>query len=111
MSAPYPDIEAVLVTYLRDLADTGDQTPASLEAPFLRIQRVGGFDDGIADRPRVEVAAYAPTRREAQILSEEVRQRVQDLAGTSDAGVHIDTVRTEVQSGRTPYENLSLIHI
>lgn len=101
----YPDIEAVLITYLAGLAQTGEVTPESFEAPFLRVNRVGGFDDGITDRPRVEIACYTPTRRESHALSEQTRQWVLACDGTDAAGVFIDHVMTEAQAGRTAYPN------
>lgn len=101
----FPDIEAVLITYLGDLALTGELTPESLESPFIRVNRVGGFDDGITDRPRVELACYCPTRRESQALSEQVRQHVLACDGTDAAGVFIDHVVTESQAGRSAYPN------
>lgn len=105
VDAPFPDIERVLVDYLGQLAPTGDQTPESLDAPFIRVQRIGGYDDGLTDRARVEVATYAPTRRESQALAEQVRQHLLACDSTDAAGVHIDHVLTESQTGRTPYEN------
>lgn len=101
----YPDIEAVLIAYLRTLAPTGELTPESLEEPFIRINRVGGFDDGITDRARVEIACYSPTRRESHALSEQVRERVHACDGTDVAGVFIDHVITEAQAGRSAYPN------
>lgn len=101
----YPDIEAVLITYLGSLAQTGEVTPESLEAPFIRVNRVGGFDDGITDRPRVEIACYCPTRRESQALSEQARQAMLACDGTDAAGVFIDHVITETQAGRSVYPN------
>lgn len=101
----YPDIEAVLITYLGALAQTGEFTPESLDAPFIRVNRVGGFDDGLTDRPRVEIACYCPTRRESQALSEQVRQYVIACDGTDAAGTYIDHVVTESQAGRTTYPN------
>lgn len=103
--ADFPDIEKALVGYLGSLAATGDQTPESLDRPFIRVQRVGGFDDGLTDRARVEIATYAPTRRESQALAEQVRQTMHACDSTDAAGVHIDHVMTEAQTGRTPYEN------
>lgn len=103
---PFPDIEAVLVSYLDNvLAPAGDQTPETLDGPFITVQRVGGIDDGITDRPRVELACFAPTRRESQRLSEQVRQHMLATIGTDAAGVLFDNVITESQSGRTAYPN------
>lgn len=105
LDAAFPDIEAVLITYLGELAQTGEVTPESLQAPFIRVNRVGGFDDGLTDRARVELACYCPTRRESQALSEQVRQYVLACDGTDAAGVFIDHVVTESQAGRTAFPN------
>lgn len=101
----YPDIEAVLIDYLAPLAATGELTPESLQSPFIRVNRVGGFDDGLTDRPRVEIACYCPTRRESHALSEQVRERVLACDGTDTAGVFVDHVITEAQAGRSEYPN------
>lgn len=101
----YPDIEAVLIEYLSALAQTGEVTPESLEQPFIRVNRVGGLDDGITDRARVEVACYSPTRRESQALAEHARQYLIAADGTDAAGVFIDHVITETQAGRSAYPN------
>ncbi len=101
----YPDIEAILIEYLGSLASAGEVTPESLDAPFIRVNRVGGFDDGITDRARVEIACYCPTRRESQALSEQARQALLACDGTDAAGVFIDHVITETQAGRSVYPN------
>lgn len=102
---PFPDIEAVLIEYLGSLAPTGETNPDEITGPFIRVNRVGGFDDGFTDRPRVEIACHALTRREAQRLSEVARQWVLACDSTDAAGVFIDHAMTESQAGRTPYQN------
>jgi hypothetical protein len=47
---------------LASIARTVTSTPNPLDPPIIRVQRIGGFDDGIADFPRVEVAAFGADR-------------------------------------------------
>jgi hypothetical protein len=74
----YPDIERVVCDLLADLGGTGTRTPADLQAvtPFLRVRRVGGVDDRVTDRARVDVEVFATTREAGEDLAEQVRQRL-----------------------------------
>jgi hypothetical protein len=59
---PFPDAETVLLALLEPLAQTVTATPADLVAPLIRVQRVGGSDDGIIDYPRRGIACYGKDR-------------------------------------------------
>lgn len=76
--APFPDIEALLVTALAEFGETGTVTPDDLQSrlPFLRIRRLPGTGNLITDAPRVEILAFADTRAEAWSIAEGVRQRL-----------------------------------
>ncbi len=102
---PFPDLERILVDYLSALAPAGDVTPSNLDTPFICVQRAGGGDDGLTDRARIEIACYAPSRRQSQALAESVRQYLLACDGNNLAGVHFDQVLTEAQAGRIPYAN------
>jgi hypothetical protein len=50
----WADAEKVVMALLAPIARTVTSTPNPLVAPLIRVQRVGGSDDGITDHPRVE---------------------------------------------------------
>lgn len=108
----YPDVERALIGYLSEqVAEAGDQTPPDLSRPFVRVQRVGGADDGLTDRVRIEVATYAPTRVESQALAEHARQLITACESTSAAGIFVDNVINEAHTGRTAYDNYDVRRI
>jgi hypothetical protein len=86
--AGWPDIETVMCDLLADLGNTGDRTPADLQDHliYIRIRRTGGTDDGITDRPRVDVEVFGPARNDVDApgvhlagawpAAEQVRQRL-----------------------------------
>lgn len=75
---PYPDIERVLCDLLADLGSCGTRTPADLQdqLEFIRVRRVGGSDDQVTDRARVDVEVFAGTRAAGETLTEQIRQRL-----------------------------------
>jgi hypothetical protein len=74
----YPDIERVLCDLLADLGNTGTRTPDNLQdrLEFIRIRRVGGNDDQVTDRARVDVEVFAATRAAGETLTEQIRRRL-----------------------------------
>jgi hypothetical protein len=100
---PFPDAETVVMTLLESVAPTVTATPADLTPPLIRVQRVGGSDDGITDRPRVEVACYGSDRAGAWQLAEQCRQLVLGSTRTRVAGVLIDAARTANPPTQVPY--------
>lgn len=105
----FADIEVVLMVALADLAETDTVTPDDDIDVGIRINRVGGTDDGITDYPRVEISCYAPTRNEAQQLAERVRRRMLALGGEAfvvdGQKVTIDFCRTDTPPEGVPYDN------
>jgi hypothetical protein len=100
---PFPDAETVLLALLESLAPTVTATPADLVAPLIRVQRVGGSDDGITDYPRMEIACHGKDRAQAWQLAEQCRQLILGSIRTRVAGVLIDTVRTDNPPTQVPY--------
>lgn len=105
--AAWPDAETVVMTLLEPVAPTVTATPAKLVVPVIRVQRVGGSDDGITDHPRMEIACYGSDRAQAWQLAEQCRQVILGSIRTeviTDTGrVLIDTARTDNPPTQVPY--------
>ena len=89
----FPDVEVVLVGGLTQpgrrvmtMTDEGE----TFETDAVVIERIGGTDDGITDRPDVEISCYSRSRAAAQALTEAVRQEILAMGGTKVGGVLID---------------------
>lgn len=111
--APYPDAELVMLDLLSSVAAGVTHTGDALQAPTVQVQRIGGSDDGVTDRPRVQVTCYGATRAEAWQLAEETRQIVLAAAGTAVSGsyvtgVLIDSTRTVTPAQQLPERNPDL---
>lgn len=105
---PFPDIEVVLVELLLDLASggAGTATPSNLQdtMPYLRVQRIGGEDNGWTDAPLVAIDAFAADRPTAQALAEAVRQRLLTGPHTVDAGT-VDNATTATGPNEVPWSD------
>lgn len=117
---PWPDAEELVIALLRQdppiapkIVQTTDEN-LGRDGPVVQVLRVGGDDDGITDRPLVEVAAFAPTYEEAIQVASRARQRM--LASgctrvptpTYPGGVTIDRCRTVTSPQEQPDENPAL---
>lgn len=87
----YPDIVALLRTYLRPIV--GVSVPVASRVPdprpdkWLQTRRVGGTQQRpVRDTPRVDVLAWALTDPDAWVLAELVRRSIHALAGTTLLG-------------------------
>jgi hypothetical protein len=72
LTKPFPDIELVLMDLLAPAfpaATVVTALPTNLTGKILQVQRVGGSDDGITDRPRVRISAFAGTRSQSWELA------------------------------------------
>jgi hypothetical protein len=108
--AAFPDAELVAMDLLAPLAVTVTQTNENLTPPVVQVQRVGGTDNGITDRPRVQVTYFGATRPQAWALAGRGRQLVQAAAGTAVSGAHvsgvfIDSTSTEAGGVQVPDPN------
>lgn len=119
MLANWPDAEDVVMSLLGTMSPPVDATTSTdidlaEQVPIVRVTRIGGEDDGISDRPLVELAVFHSTYDEARKLAESVRQFV--LASpctkvpTEDipAGVLIDNASTVTPPARAAYDNPAL---
>lgn len=113
---PFPDAEDVVMSLLEPVAPTTTSTGPDLEteAPVIRVTRVGGDDDGITDRPLVEVAAFATTYDAARKLARDCLVTILAAPNTKVTtedypdGVLVDKAETASSPVRVPYDNPDL---
>lgn len=93
--AAFPDAEDLGLELLSDLGPTFLATPAILAPPLIVVRRVGGYDNKITDRPRLQVHSFGSTHAQARDLAEACRQAILASPATRVAGVNIDQAITE----------------
>ena len=108
--AGFPDAELVVMDLLAPVGVTVTATDENLMPPVVLVQRMGGPDDGVTDRPRVQVACFGASRPAAWALAEQARQIVLAAGGTVVTGtnvtnVFVDSTRTETPSVQLPDRN------
>lgn len=94
----------VVMTLLAPIAPTVTSTPNPIEPPVIRVQRIGGSDDGVSDFPRIEVAAYGADRQQAWALAEQCRQAILASPRTVVGGQLVDNARTDTPAQQVPYD-------
>jgi len=123
----FADVESLLVTYLETATGKRVVTelPTLLEAamPIYRVTGIGGTDDTVTDRARVNVESFAALRADAYDMAEIARQAMRSAAHTLLSGWLIDTVETlsrptwidyandHVQRFIATYEVTSRVHV
>ena len=109
MTRQFADLESLVVTYLE--ASTGIRTvttlPALLETamPIYRVTGIGGADDKITDRTRLNVESFAALRATSYDMAEVARQALRSMAHTLVSGWLIDTVETSARPTWVDYAN------
>ena len=109
----WPDAEDVVMALLDRLAATAVDTPADLDdrVPLIQVRRIGGVDDGISDRPLIEITVYGATYRQARHMAEQCRQIVLAAGNTQvhtpehPGGVLIDKAETAAPPQQVSYDN------
>ena len=113
---PFPDIELVLIDLLDPaLTATVTATGAELVPPMIQVERVGGSDDGITDRPRVRVRAIGANRSQAWKLARETQAFLTNRATSVlikgrwtatewPGGIQLDSVSTATPPRQIPEE-------
>ena len=81
-----------------------------LELPVIQVRRLGGGDDRVTDRARVDVLVIAEDEESAEDLSEAIRSFLVDTSPIRGAGLLLDGATTEVAPhwiayGATGFEN------
>lgn len=110
--AAFPDTEAVLRDALVDLVascdNIGSATPSDLQTagtmPYIRVQRIGGEDDGFTDSALVAIDAFAGDRTTSITLAEAIRQRLISGPNTVDGGT-IDRATTATAPNEVPWSD------
>jgi hypothetical protein len=96
----FPNAEAVLRDLLTPIARTVTVLDPSFTRPVIVVRRVGGTDDRITDRPRMQVSVFADTREQAWDLAEQARERIlgysgKRVGGLAPLGVVLDKATTD----------------
>jgi hypothetical protein len=84
----YPDVEKLLKDYLEPLLDVPAHTRVPRTRPplWLQVRRVGGPDDVVRDRPRVDLIAWGADDGAVHDLCMTARSAVHALQGTTLLG-------------------------
>lgn len=99
----YPDAESVVTEILSSVTPVVvTELQSDFPPPAVQVQRTGGSDNGITDRPTIEVTSYGGTRAEAWQLDEKCRQLILAAGGTVRAGSLIDSTRTATPAQQLP---------
>jgi hypothetical protein len=108
----WPDVHDVLPVVFGDLVDdpdtqiVGPRLPADLQErmPLIRVRGIGGADDRITDRPRVDVETYAADYPTSRDLAEACRQRLLAYPHITTAG-NVDWAVTESKPTEIPHDD------
>lgn len=114
---PYPDIAAAVMLlveqwYPDEFAPrdgrfrTGRVFPPNVQndLPFCRVQDIGGNDDGLTDRPLIDVDILAPSFAEARRLAVGVQARLLGYPWRAGTTV-LDQVRTAMRPHAVPWDD------
>lgn len=109
----FPDAELVMLDLLAPLAATVTATDQDIVGSMALVQRVGGADDGVTDRPVLLVTCFHTDRHVAWRLARDVQQLVLAAGGTAVNGefvtdVLIDSTRTVTPPDQLPDRNQDL---
>jgi hypothetical protein len=116
LATPFPDIELVLLDLLDPLlpgVSVVTALPTTLAGQIVQVERVGGSDDGITDRPRVRVRCFAGGRSPSWALARQVQALLStkgtttlivgpETAGEYPRGVQLDAVSTATPPRQMP---------
>lgn len=87
----YPDSQLVLVEYLRPLIapiTIGVRVPNPRPSTFVTVRRAGGVAEGLIDRARVDVFAWAADDPAAHDLVTQIRRYAAEMRGVRN-GVRV----------------------
>lgn len=84
----YPDAELLLINYLGPIVGVSVSTrvPRSAPAEWVQVRRIGGPNDVVRDRPRLDVIAWAADDGAAIDLCMDARSAIHALKGTTLLG-------------------------
>jgi hypothetical protein len=102
------DVTGLVIDALDGVAAVDSRMPANLETvvPFIRAQRVGGPDDGMAlDDATIVLNCFAATDKAANLLGQAAVAAVRAARGVVTNGAVITHVRKLGGPGWADYEN------
>jgi hypothetical protein len=94
---PYPKFDEVMRALLGDIAPVVTFVDDNTPRPYIRVTRVGGAEDGVADNPLIYTEYVAETRAASKALETAGQDRVLFAGNTAPGGFLIDTA--EERSG------------
>lgn len=104
----WPSAPKVLAAALFEKFGSGStRLPYPLDLPAVQVRRIGGTDDGVTDRARVDVVVIHNTEDEAETLAEQIRQFLVNTCPIRGAGLLLDGATTEVAPYEAPYPDSS----
>lgn len=89
LTDPFPDAELLAMDLLAGLGETVTATPEVIAANLIQVERAGGADDGITDRPQMLVTAFGPDRQTAWALIRAIQARVVGSVGQMVTGENL----------------------
>lgn len=108
MTGTWQDAELLVMEALEGLTvhEVVTDTPGDLQqqVPLIRVRRLGGGDNRLADQARIVVEVYAATRAQAVAVAEQARARFGQRKIRTPSGL-IDRVDSEVGPNRLPYDD------
>src|SRR6478752_4161142 len=100
--SPYPDIELVLMDMLSSFGPTVTATGTTVPAGTILIERIGGPDNGVTDKPRVQISFFGDTRGAAWQLCRVAQQKMLASCGTLVSGQYVTNVLIDYAETATP---------
>ncbi len=97
--SPFADAELVVLDLLDPVGTTVLETGDDIPPGTVLIQRVGGADDGVTDRPVMQIVCFHTDRSAAWALARQVQQVMLASGGTAVTGEHVTEVL--IDSART----------
>lgn len=104
----WPSVPKALAAALYDAVEpafAGTRLTHPLDLPAVWVRRLGGVDDGVTDRARVDVVVIHEDEEQAEQLAERIRSYLVDTSPIRGAGLLLDGATTEVAPHQVPYSD------
>lgn len=95
--------KALADALFREFGSGSTRLTHPLELPAVQVRRLGGVDDGVTDRARVDVVVIDEDEEKAELLAERIRSYLVDSSPIRGAGLLLDGAKTEVAPHQVPY--------
>ena len=100
--SPWPDIELVLMDMLAAYGTPVTATGTTIPAGTILIERIGGPDNGVTDKPRVQLSFYGATRGDAWRQCRTAQQVMLASGGKLVSGQYVTNVLVDYAATATP---------